>query len=68
MQQAPPLTFDRYRMDLPNEQLWSGQQAIPLTSKAFAVLRYLIEHAGQLVSKAELTPVLSWPKLRTYEG
>ena len=36
------LTFDRYRLDLPNEQVWSEQQAIPLTGKAFAVLRYLV--------------------------
>ena len=29
------LTFDRYRLDLPNEQVWNGQQTIPLTSQSF---------------------------------
>src|SRR5688572_6033653 len=67
MQQEQSLAFDRYRMDLPNEQVWSGQQAIPLTSKAFAVLRYLVEHAGQLVTKAELFDAL-WPGTAVSDG
>src|SRR5207247_9902897 len=31
-----------------------GEQARPLTRKAFAALRYLVAHAGQLVTKDEL--------------
>jgi predicted ATPase/DNA-binding winged helix-turn-helix (wHTH) protein len=54
------VTFDRYRLDLRHEQLWCGEQEIPLPGKAFAVLCYLVEHAGQLVSKAELFSAL-WP-------
>ena len=61
------LTFDRYRLDLPNEQVWNGQQTIPLTGKAFAVLRYLVEHAGQLVTKAELFDTL-WPDTAVSDG
>ena len=54
MQTEHQVTFDRYRLDLVSEQLWCGSQEIPLPGKAFAMLRYLVEHAGQLVSKAEL--------------
>src|SRR3954451_18136087 len=52
------LTFDRYRLDLPNARLWCGARAVPLTRKAFAVLRYLVEHAGQVVTKEELFTAL----------
>ena len=37
-----------------NERLWRGQEVLRLTPKAFAVLRYLVEHAGKLVTKDEL--------------
>ena len=32
----------------------------PLQARAFAVLRYLVEHAGRLVTRQELTKVI-WP-------
>ena len=67
MQQEQSLTFDRYRLDLHNEQVWCEQQAMALTSKAFAVLRYLIEHAGQVVTKAELFEML-WPGTAVSDG
>ena len=60
MQPNQVLTFDRYRLDVANAQLWRGKQAIALTSQTFAVLRYLVEHAGQVVTKAELFEAL-WP-------
>ncbi len=60
MQTEHHVTFDRYRLDLAGEQLWCGSEEIPLPSKAFALLRYLVEHAGQLVTKAELFAAL-WP-------
>jgi DNA-binding winged helix-turn-helix (wHTH) protein len=43
--------FPPFRLDLLNEQLWRDTQEIPLRQKTFAVLRYLLEHAGQLVTK-----------------
>lgn len=43
-----------FRVDVPNEQLWQGTEVIRLTSKAFAVLCYLLHHAGQLVTKDTL--------------
>jgi DNA-binding winged helix-turn-helix (wHTH) protein len=37
-----------------NEWVWLGERRLQLPPKAFAVLRYLIEHPGRLVSKTEL--------------
>src|SRR5262245_46819049 len=61
------LTFDHHRLDLASEQLWCGSQEILLPGKAFAMLRYLVEHAGQLVSKAELFAAL-WPGTAVTDG
>jgi DNA-binding winged helix-turn-helix (wHTH) protein len=50
--------FALFRLDNINECLWrrqeSGDERILLTPKAFAVLRYLVEHAGRLVTQDEL--------------
>ena len=67
MQPEQQLTFAQYRLDLPNAQLWRGKRSIPLTNKAFVVLRYLVEHAGQVVSKAELFAAL-WPGTAVSDG
>jgi DNA-binding winged helix-turn-helix (wHTH) protein len=67
MQAAQEVTFAQYRLDLPNAQLWRGKRSIPLTNKAFVVLRYLVEHAGQVVSKAELFAAL-WPETAVSDG
>src|SRR5262249_53323153 len=48
------LTFDRYSLDFANERLLHDGDVVPLTPKAFAVLRRLVEDAGQLVKKEEL--------------
>jgi predicted ATPase len=45
---------------LGNERLWRGSQEIKLRPKAFAVLDYLLSHAGQLVTKEELLEAI-WP-------
>src|SRR5262249_60629093 len=42
------------RLDLHNAWVWQGAQRLTLTPKAFAVLRYLMEHAGRVVTKEEL--------------
>jgi DNA-binding winged helix-turn-helix (wHTH) protein len=42
------------RLDAANAQVWQGEQLLTLTPKAFIVLRYLNDHAGQLVTKDEL--------------
>ena len=46
--------FPPFRLDALNEQLWQGDEKIPLRRKTFAVLRHLIEHSGQLVTKEQL--------------
>src|SRR5215831_10980954 len=48
------LTFDRYSLDLANERLLHDGDVVALTPKAFAVLRRLVEDAGQLVKKDDL--------------
>ena len=57
--------FLEFRLDPANQCLWrrtdSEEEArVALTPKAFDVLRYLVEHAGQLVTQDELLDVL-WP-------
>ena len=46
--------FASFRLDLANEQLWAGDARLPLRGKTFAVLRYLVERPGELVTKAAL--------------
>jgi DNA-binding winged helix-turn-helix (wHTH) protein/predicted ATPase len=54
METRTSFLFPPFRLDLNSEQLWHDEQAIALRPKTFAVLRYLIEHPGQLVTKDEL--------------
>ena len=56
-------SFGPFRLDEINECLWRGSQAIPLRPKPFAVLKYLIDHQGVLVTKQQLLQDV-WP--RTY--
>src|SRR5215831_13739477 len=48
------LSFEGYALDLANEQLLHEGDVVALTPKAFAVLRRLVEDAGQLVRKDDL--------------
>lgn len=56
--------FFPFRLDIVNQCLWrrgdAGDERILLTPKAFAVLRYLVEHAGRLVTQSELLEGV-WP-------
>ena len=47
---AQQLFFSPFRLDLVNEQLWRGTQLLPVRPKTLAVLRYLVEHPGRLVT------------------
>ena len=60
MSSAQQVNFAHFRVDLANEQLWRADTPIPLRRQTFAVLRYLVEHTGQVVSKAALLDAL-WP-------
>src|SRR5438552_11575221 len=61
------LTFRDFPLDLTSERLWYRDEVAPLTPKAFAVLRRLVEDRGQLVSKEELLRA-GWPKTHVSEG
>jgi len=57
--------FPPFRLDTQNQCLWrrgdgAGDERVMLTPKAFAVLRYLVEHAGRLVTQDELLEAV-WP-------
>ena len=53
-------------LDLANERLWCGDQTRVLRPKTFALLRYLVEHPGQLLTKAALLEAL-WPETTVSE-
>jgi predicted ATPase len=64
--------FANFVLDTSNECLWHDGAQIALAPKPFAVLRYLVEHAGRLITHNELLDAL-WPEtyvqpqvLRTY--
>jgi len=46
--------FATFSLDTANQCVLRGEERIHLTPKAFAVLSYLIDHAGRLVTKTEL--------------
>src|SRR5262245_35686491 len=54
------IMFGPFCLDLSNECLWRGPQAIKLRPKAFAVFEYLVGHSGRLVTKEELLNA-AWP-------
>ncbi len=56
------LNFGLFRLDSRDGQLWRGQEVIRLTNKALAVLCYLVEHRGQLVTKDDLFAAV-WPEV-----
>src|SRR3984957_8011452 len=61
----PMKVFPPFRLDTVNQCLWRrgdpGQEArILLTPKPFAILEYLVEHAGRLVTHDELLEAV-WP-------
>jgi DNA-binding winged helix-turn-helix (wHTH) protein len=55
------LLFPPFRLDVANEQLWREGRVIELRPKTFAVLRYLAERPGRLVTKEEALDAV-WPQ------
>src|SRR6266850_8176624 len=53
--------FRSFRLDPANQCLWRGEKRVPITPKAFDVLRYLVEHPGRLVTQDEILEAL-WPE------
>ena len=50
--------FKTFRLDTTNHLLWRDGNRVPLAPKAFDVLAYLVEHAGQLVTQDEILEAL----------
>jgi DNA-binding winged helix-turn-helix (wHTH) protein/tetratricopeptide (TPR) repeat protein len=53
-------SFPPFRLDEMNQCLWRGDTRISLMPKPFAVLKYLVDHAGCLVTHDELLSAI-WP-------
>jgi DNA-binding winged helix-turn-helix (wHTH) protein len=54
MTQWARLAFGPFTLDLGTAHLLRGDRAVELRPRSFAVLRYFVEHAGQLVTKEGL--------------
>lgn len=52
--------FQPFRLDDTNQCLWRGETRVSLMPKPFAVLQYLVDHAGRLVTQDELLTAI-WP-------
>lgn len=61
MRTTGTVEFTPFRLDLGDESLWRHGERVHVTPKAFAVLRYLVAYAGQLVTRDALFEVL-WPE------
>jgi DNA-binding winged helix-turn-helix (wHTH) protein len=59
--------FDQFRLDPATTCLWWRDQLVPLPPKPFAVLAYLVAHAGRVVTKDELLQAV-WPETVVSEG
>lgn len=55
------IVFEDFSLDLVNECLWKGRDEIKVRPKAFALLNYLLNRPGQLVTKEELLNAV-WPE------
>ena len=53
-------SFQQFRLDDINQCLWRGDTRLLLMPKPFAVLRYLVENAGRLITQDELLSAV-WP-------
>lgn len=54
------ITLGPFRVERRDQTFWQGSQELRVTPKAFAVLRYLLDHTEQVVSKDELLSEV-WP-------
>jgi predicted ATPase/DNA-binding winged helix-turn-helix (wHTH) protein len=59
--------FNTFQLDIVNECILRDGHRLALTSKAFAIARYLIDHAGRLVTKGELMDEI-WPDIYVQEA
>ena len=67
MSAVAPIYVPPFHLDLANAQLRRGAQEIPLRPPPFALLRYLVENGGRLVTKEELLKAV-WPETYVSAG
>jgi DNA-binding winged helix-turn-helix (wHTH) protein len=63
----PSLRFDRFQLDRRNQELRRESHLIALPPKTFAVLQYLAENAGRLVTQDELLKAV-WGPIAVGDG
>jgi DNA-binding winged helix-turn-helix (wHTH) protein/tetratricopeptide (TPR) repeat protein len=61
------LVFPPFRLDALNERLQRGEDVLTLRAKPFAMLRYLAEHPGRLITHDEMRKAI-WPATHVSEG
>ncbi|HVQ31758.1 MAG TPA: winged helix-turn-helix domain-containing protein, partial [Vicinamibacteria bacterium] len=67
MPEPRPYEFGPFRLDTEKSVLWRADQLVPLTPKALALLQVLLEHGGDVVSKATLMARV-WPDAAVEEA
>ncbi|HEX5733896.1 MAG TPA: AAA family ATPase [Blastocatellia bacterium] len=60
MERKKQIAFGEFCLDEESELLLRGAEAIALRPKVFAVLKYLLNHPGQLITKQQLLDAV-WP-------
>jgi TolB-like protein len=58
--------FVGYTLDLKQGRLWGATGDVPLRPKPFALLEYMVRHAGRVLSKEELLDAI-WPDVTVTE-
>jgi DNA-binding winged helix-turn-helix (wHTH) protein/tetratricopeptide (TPR) repeat protein len=64
--EANEFRFAGYTLDLRQGRLWSGSGDVPLRPKPFALLGYMVRHAGRVLPKGELLDAV-WPDVTVSE-
>ena len=59
--------FGPYVLDLENACLWRDEQRLTIRPKTFDILVYLVEHAGELVTRDNLLEAV-WPETVVADG
>jgi DNA-binding response OmpR family regulator len=64
---AGPLVVDDIRLDRTAREAWANKKRIDLTSVEFSLLETLLDHAGQVVTREQLTEAVLGRKLGPFD-
>ena len=64
---SPNISFAKYRIAEGDASLWKADRRIRITPKSLAVLRFLVQNAGRLVTQEELLGAV-WPGTHVNSG